>query len=445
VEDLQRRGVVTFLMRHGAASHFLYRGEQMGFEYELAQGFAKDLGVELEIITPPPGDDLSEWLKAGKGDIVAGLVTTSADNLPSLSFSVSSLTTDAQVITRSVDENVRDVGDLAGKVIAVQADALHALQFLIPTQPPTLAPIFLSAQNSDDMSEVVRTMESGQAAAVLVTTPIADLLHKVFPGKLRTAWISPQPAQLRWAVRPGQSDLLLAINSYLERASRSGLRKILFEKYFVKAEYLRGASRVQESTLLTKRLSRYDHLIARHAEEAGFDWRLVAALIFEESRFDHKRVSEAGAYGLMQIMPMTAQDVGIKNYTAPRGNIAAGVKYLQILARQFPYGRADDRLALILASYLLGPGHVEDAQRLAQRLGYDPHCWTESMERVLPLLEETDYHNQTLHGPAAGSHAVRYVNAIRKRYFLYSRYIARELTPAASQTSVLPQAASAAG
>jgi membrane-bound lytic murein transglycosylase F len=118
---------------------------------------------------------------------------------------------------------------------------------------------------------------------------------------------------------------------------------------------------------------------------------------------------------------------------------------LQMLARQFPYGHTDDRLALILASYLLGPGHVEDAQRLARTLGYDPHCWAESMERVLPLLEDPVYHRQTLCGSAAGSRAVRYVNAIRKRYLLYSQYIARELTPPTSQTSSLPQAASAAG
>jgi len=299
VEDLQRRGVVTFLMRHGAESHFLYRGEQMGFEYELARGFAEDIGVELEILTPPPGDELTEWLRAGKGDIAAGLVTTPADSLPSLSFSLSYLITETRVITRGVDDHIRDIGDLAGKVVTAQPEALYAPQFLMPAQPPTLSPIFFNARNSNDMGEAVRALEGGQATAVLVTTPIADLLHRIFPGKLRTAWVSPQPAHFRWAVRPGQTDLLPAINSYLERASRSGLRKILFEKYFVKAEYLRGVSRVQESTLLTKRLSRYDHLIARHAERAGFDWRLVAALIFEESRFDHKRVSEAGAYGLM--------------------------------------------------------------------------------------------------------------------------------------------------
>ncbi|MBI3796859.1 MAG: transglycosylase SLT domain-containing protein [Deltaproteobacteria bacterium] len=197
--------------------------------------------------------------------------------------------------------------------------------------------------------------------------------------------------------------------------------------------------------MIAKRLSRYDHLIARRAEEAGFDWRLVAALIFEESRFDNQRVSEAGAYGLMQITPMAAQGMGVKNYTAPRGNITAGVKYLQTLARQFPYGQPDDRLALILAGYFLGAGHVEDAQRLARVLGYDPHCWEESMELVLPLLEDPAHYTQTLYGSAPGSRAVHYVNAIQKRYALYSQYVTRALTAVTPPTPPVPQAASAAG
>jgi membrane-bound lytic murein transglycosylase F len=289
-------------------------------------------------------------------------------------------------------------------------------------------------------------LERGQATAMLVPALIADITRRVYPGKLQTLWTAPEPVRLVWAVRPEQTDLLRAIDDYLERANRSGLKKILFEKYFVKAEYLRDITRVRESTLMmAKRLSRYDHLIARRAEEAGFDWRLVAALIFEESRFDNQRVSEAGAYGLMQITPMAAQDMGVKNYTAPRGTITAGVKYLQTLARQFPYGHPDDRLALILAGYFLGAGHVEDAQRLARVLGYDPHCWEESMELVLPLLEDPAHYTQTQYGSAPGSRAVHYVNAIQKRYALYSQYVTRALTSVTPPTPPVPQAASAAG
>ncbi len=440
--DLQRRGTIVFLMHHSAASYFLYRGEQIGFEYELAQAFAKELGVELEVLTPPVGVELTAWLKAGKGDVIAGLATADENDVAPLRVSVAYLETPAQILIQSAEPGLRDLTALAGKTIALQPDALYAQQLLAPALALPLPPVLVNVRSDNGIGEALRALDQGQAAAMIVTSPLAEFVHKVHPGKLRTVWTSSAPVRLVWAVRPEQTDLLQAINTYLEKVNRSGLRKILFEKYFIAAEHLRNITRVRESTLITRRLSRYDHLIARHAEEAGFDWRLVAALIFEESRFDNERISEAGAYGLMQITPMAAQDMGVKNYMAPRGNIAAGVKYLRTLARQFPHGRSDDQLALVLASYFIGPGHVEDAQRLARVLGYDPHCWAESMERVLPLLENPAYHSQTLHGFAPGSRAVHYVNAIRKRYSLYSQYVARELAPVNSRPA--PQAAAAA-
>jgi membrane-bound lytic murein transglycosylase F len=174
-----------------------------------------------------------------------------------------------------------------------------------------------------------------------------------------------------------------------------------------------------------KRISRYAKVIARYAEDAGFDWRFVAALIFEESRFDNSRVSSAGAQGLMQLMPFTAQLVGIKNYQDPHANIQAGVKYLRFLSRQFQDGHPRDRLALILASYVMGLGHVDDARRIARIRGFDPDCWTD-MEQLLPLLEDPQHYGRTLYGYGQGSEAVRYANSILKRYDTYSQYIARD-------------------
>jgi membrane-bound lytic murein transglycosylase F len=147
----------------------------------------------------------------------------------------------------------------------------------------------------------------------------------------------------------------------------------------------------------------------------------------------------------MQVMPFTAQMVGTKNYLDPRGNIEAGVKYLRSLSQRFQHGRPQDRLALRLASYVMGLGHVEDAQRIARLLGYDPDCWNESMEKVLPLLENLKYYTKTLFGSAQGREAVRYANAILKRYHVYSQYVARDLPPAEAHTVPLAQAASVAG
>ena len=283
VADLQRRGTITFLMHHGAASYFLYRGEQIGFEYELARGFAKELGVELEVVTPPPDVELTSWLKAGKGDVLAGLFTNSEENKKTLRVSLPYLETRTQILSGSAASGIDDVTQLAGKTIAVQPDALSYAHQLLSSLPPwSLLPVLTKVPSDDGVNSAVQAVERGQATAMLVPELVAEITQRVYPGKLRTIWTIPEPVQLVWAVRPEQTDLLHAINDYLERANRSGLRKILFDKYFVTAEYLGNSTRMAESTLIAKRLSRYDHLIARHAEEAGFDWRLVAALIFEE-------------------------------------------------------------------------------------------------------------------------------------------------------------------
>ncbi|HXG17841.1 MAG TPA: transporter substrate-binding domain-containing protein [Methylomirabilota bacterium] len=445
-KEIKRRGVIKFLIPHSAASYFLYRGEQMGFEYELALEFARELGVELEVITPPPGIELTAWLEEGRGDIAAGIAIGAESEPDAFRTSVSYLDTTAELLTRRPDTSIPELAALSGKSIAIQPDALYAAPVLASFGTRPLSPSLTMVKSEESIGGAIRMMAYGQAAAALMTAPLADLAFKLYPGQLRTAFTFSQTVHMVWAVRPENAGLLAVINAFLDRSTRSGLRKILFEKYFLTAAHLSDRAHTQELTLISKRLTRYDRLIARHAEEAGMDWRFVAALIFEESRFNHERTSQAGAYGLMQITPIAAQYIGVKNYSHPTNNIEAGIKYLKFLTGQFPDGSPKDRLALVLASYVMGLGHVEDARRLARRLGYDPDCWEASMERVIPLLEKRKYYRQTQYGAAQGKEAVRYVNAILKRYSLYSQYVSRELPVVTERrTKGSRQAASAAG
>jgi membrane-bound lytic murein transglycosylase F len=171
-----------------------------------------------------------------------------------------------------------------------------------------------------------------------------------------------------------------------------------------------------------RRISRYDHLIAKHAQQAGFDWRLVAAVIFRESRFDPHAVSRRGARGLMQVMPGTATDVGVPNARGAEASIQAGVAYLRRLSETFQESGGDDHLAIVLAAYLLGPGHVHDAQQIAHSLDLHTNLWWGGLKHVLPLLENPAFYNHTKFGFAPGHHAIRYVEQIFKRYNLYRRH-----------------------
>ena len=365
-------------MHHDAASYFLYRGQEHGFEYELAHEFARQLGVTLQVRTPPPGVALMQWLIEGRGDIAAGVVIPDGGPSARVQYSQAYITTDVQIVTRT--------------------DQPHTPVLRHNTHP--------------GLPEVLHT------AGVL--SEAAAHPESVYPLS--------EPAQIGWAVRTEHSELLATINAYHAQTKRSGLQKILYEKYFTTTRFLRS----DESTAFSNRLSRYDPLIAQYAELAGFDWRLIAALIFEESRFDPKRRSPRDAYGLMQVRKVAAREVGVKDFYTPHGNLEAGTKYLQFLLRQFPDGRTQDRLALALSGYLLGPSRVRVAQRLAHALGYDPYCWKDSVESVFPLLEDAEYYRQINASFIPGGEAVRYVNAILQRYELYTRYIPREL-PAAQQ------------
>jgi membrane-bound lytic murein transglycosylase MltF len=176
---------------------------------------------------------------------------------------------------------------------------------------------------------------------------------------------------------------------------------------------------------LAGQISRYAGMIAKYAGAAGLDWRLVAALIFEESSFEEKAVSATGAKGLMQLMPWIPAEVGVTNVSAPEANIQAGILYLRRLSDQFPDAHAKDRLAMVLASYTLGPGHVIDAQDLARELGLDPQSWPRGLEQTLPLLEDERFNGHCRLGAAHGRQTVDYVNRILERYETYRRHLDR--------------------
>lgn len=172
------------------------------------------------------------------------------------------------------------------------------------------------------------------------------------------------------------------------------------------------------------RLSPFDQAIKRHAAAHGFDWRLIAAIIFEESRFQPDSLSPKGAFGLMQVRPIAADAIGEVRFKLPEDNIRTGVRYLAQLRAMFDNVSRRDRLRFVLAAYNMGPGHLGDAQELARRLGYDPLRWEGGLREVVPLLEEPRFYETVSLGYAQGRSVVRYVDLVVDRYRHYQRMTA---------------------
>ena len=177
-------------------------------------------------------------------------------------------------------------------------------------------------------------------------------------------------------------------------------------------------------------ISPFDRLIAHQANAEGFDWRLIAALIFEESHFDPASRSDKGAVGLMQVRPIAAEAVGAVDFQAPADNVQTGVRYLRQLNEMFHAAHGRDRLAIILAAYNIGPGHIRDAQTLARNFGYDPNRWQDALELMLPLLEHASLYQQLPNGYAKGSETVAYVDRVLERYEHYKRQTLAPVTGA---------------
>ena len=173
-------------------------------------------------------------------------------------------------------------------------------------------------------------------------------------------------------------------------------------------------------------ISEYDDIFRREIQQLGWDWRMLAAIVWNESRFNNEVVSSQGARGLMQFMPRTAARFGLEgdDVLIPQKSIGAGVEYLQFLERRFDeIEDRDERIKFILAGYNAGPGHVRDAMALANKFGDDPHVWSGSVEKWLLALQESKYYNDKVcrHGFFRGRHTVRYVNDVFKKYREYTQ------------------------
>jgi soluble lytic murein transglycosylase-like protein len=186
----------------------------------------------------------------------------------------------------------------------------------------------------------------------------------------------------------------------------------------------RRRAAVPEMVPRVVRLSPFDHVIKRHAGAHDFDWRLIAAIIFEESRFEPSSISPKGAFGLMQVRQIAADAVGEYRFKLPEDNIRAGVRYLAHLEEIFAELPDAVRENFMLAGYNAGPGHVRDAQTLARRLGYDPDRWEGGIRETLPLLEERRYYESVPLGYAQGRSVVRYVELVLHRLRHYQRMTA---------------------
>ena len=227
--------------------------------------------------------------------------------------------------------------------------------------------------------------------------------------------------KLGWITRNNNPKLLKAINSFHRKNYKSLVYNLTYQKYFVRATHT-TSDKLNESE--DSVLSPYDNLVKQYSSQYGFDWKLITAQMYQESRFNPNAKSWVGAQGLLQVMPKTGKEFGFTNLKEPKTGLHAGIKYMQWVQNRFDSELpVKDRMWFTLAAYNAGIGHVRDARRLARRMGWNANRWFNSVERAMLLLRLKKYYRQSRYGFVRGREPVHYVRNIKQHYEAYSKLL----------------------
>lgn len=411
VQEIRGQGRLRVIMSNSANVYYSYRGEYMGFEHDLVQAFADHLGVEAEILTPD-WDTMFQLLAAGEAHLIAAGLTVTPEREELADFSDGHLQVQQQVIVHKGNTTVRELADLEGKMIHIRAATSYAerirelrqegysLQTVLHENVPT--------------EELIRQVAEQEIEVTVADSNIALLNQRYYPD-IRIAFPIEEAQKVAWAVRKGESGLLERINTFFRTIEENGVFGGIYERYYRDVSIFDYVDLKKFHQRLQTRLPKYRKMIRKEAKKHGFDWRMIAAVIYQESHFDPKARSYTGVRGLMQVTKTTAREMGIKNRLHPGQSIRAGVGYLAKLYKRFTdIGDPHERLLFALAAYNIGYGHVRDAQEICRRKGWNPERWA-AMEKSLPLLRLKQYYQETEYGYARGTEPVRYV----KRVLLY--------------------------
>ncbi|MGD8810889.1 MAG: membrane-bound lytic murein transglycosylase MltF [Gammaproteobacteria bacterium] len=416
LERIRSAGELRFVTRNSPTTYYLGPGEPRGIEYELARKFADRLGVALRIMTASQPGQVVPTLIRGSADIAATGLAVDADNRrESVELGPSYQHSLQQVIYKRGNRRPRGVEDLIGADIAVIADSDYsaALNELGRSRPG------LEWTEHDDASveDLVRRVTEGEFDYTVVDSNLFAILRQFHP-EARAAFSLSEAKPIAWALPDHAGDLREAVAAFFAEIKATGELHSITDKYYAAArnfDYVGSRAFVRHSR---SRLPALRQAFEATGRSSGFDWRLLAAIAYQESHWRADAVSPTGVRGLMMLTEHAASAVNVSDRTDPEQSIAGGAKYLQRMLDKLPTRiAASDRLWMALAAYNIGFGHLEDARIITQINGGNPDSWAD-VRRHLPLLADEQWHSRVRRGYARGDVPVEYVDNVKRYYQL---------------------------
>ncbi len=416
--QIRQRGTLRLLTLNEPNAYYIWRGELAGFEYELVREFARQHQLILEVAVAPDLAELLRMLLNGEGDLAAALLTPTPERRAlGLDFSRPYLHAQEMVIGRPADRALHRPEDLAGRTVVVHRSSSYwqtAAQWREHNPTVRLQPAPEELLDSEILDRVadgrydLTILDDRIAIWELAANPNVSML---FPASSSRGY--------GWAVRRSSPQLLQAINDFWNRNYRSTFYNLTVKKYFTPQTITRTIDQYRRQNTAGQ-ISPYDPLARRLAERYEFDWLLITAQMYRESRFNPRLISPMGARGLMQVMPRTGLEMGFRDLFDPQNGLHAGIRYLDVLHDHYAaVTNPADRLWFALAAYNAGAGHVDDARQLARRMGWNPDQWFGHVERAMLLLAKPQYARQARCGYVRGAEPVAYVQFIRDYHRAY--------------------------
>ena len=405
-------GTLTVAMRNTPAVFYEHRDGYAGFEYELVRSFADHLGVELKVVNFANATEMELALNQGKVDMAAGSLGLTLDRKRQFSVSKPLLHSSQMVIYRSGHFRPKSWEDVTGgSSLAVlagsrQAEVLQSHQALYP---------HLSWMETDDLevTDLLKMIQDGDLDYALVSAQDFNINRFFFP-RASVAFDTDVSSSLVWLFpKLARSHLERAASGYIEQAQEQEVISEVRERYYRHEQYLEYVGAPLFLRHVRSRLPEYEQHFRNAAEQQELDWRLLAAVAFQESHWRRNAVSPTGVRGLMMLTQRTANELNVDRLD-PFESIEGGSRYLKQLYDRMPDGvQGEDRLYMALASYNVGKGHLEDARKITQRQGFNPNSW-DDVAKHLPLLTQRKWYRQTRYGYARGNEPVAYVHNIRR-------------------------------
>jgi membrane-bound lytic murein transglycosylase F len=413
---------------YSSTSYFVYKGQPMGFQYELLKALAKDLGVELDIHITKNLSEAFNGIKTSEFDIIAKNLTVTRKRNKIVDFTEPLALTRQVLVQRSSeadksdneDYQVNSVLDIAGKSIYVKQNSAY-VQRLKNLSEEIGESITIVEDSVYGVEQLIALVASGEIDYTVCDENVAIVNQRYYPWIDISVPVSFEQ-KVSWAVRNNSSELKTYLDNWILEYQKTSEYHYIYNKYFSSSR-VANIVRSEYNSITGGKISEYDELVREISASFGWDWRLVASIIMQESRFNKYAESWVGAMGLMQLMPKTAERFNVSDIVNPRENVRAGLEYLTWLDDVLAPIIEDEqeRLKFVLASYNVGIGHVMDARKLAMKYGKKSSVWDDNVEIFILKKTLPEYYNDPVvrYGYCRGKEPYNYVIKVLDRYDHY--------------------------